>query len=82
MNYIPQARVTRRQLEIIKLLILGLTTSEIVDKLCISELTYKTHITNIMVELQITLRYQILSYIMNFGIPERRIIKRARHPKG
>jgi DNA-binding NarL/FixJ family response regulator len=53
-------RLTRREKEILKLIALGKTNDEIADKLIISTLTVKTHVSNIYSKLNVPNRIQAI----------------------
>lgn len=60
--------LTRREREIVDLILKGDTNSTIADRLFISESTVKKHINNIFRKLQITNRWELLKYQEKKGI--------------
>jgi DNA-binding NarL/FixJ family response regulator len=56
--------LTRRELEILKLVAEGLTNEEIGKKIFISEKTVKTHLTNIFDKLKVNNRFKAALLIM------------------
>jgi DNA-binding NarL/FixJ family response regulator len=63
--------LTKREMEILKLVAEGLTNEEIGKKVFISEKTVKTHLTNIFDKLQVNNRFKAALLIMHS--PERRV---------
>jgi len=65
--------LTKRELEILRLVAEGLTNDEIGKKIFISEKTVKTHLTNIFDKLKVNSRFKAALMIMNqqAGIRER-----------
>jgi len=59
----PQFGLTNRQLEIMKPLLSGASNKEIADKLCVSEDTIKGHLKNIMRQMGVSSRTELLSMI-------------------
>jgi LuxR family transcriptional regulator of csgAB operon len=55
-------RLTGRELEVLSLIANGYKNKEISYKLCVSEVTVKTHINNIFKILKVTNRPQAISY--------------------
>jgi DNA-binding NarL/FixJ family response regulator len=82
------ASLTKRELEILRLVAEGLTNEEIGKKVFISEKTVKTHLTNIFDKLKVNNRFKAALMIMNrpgdaMGITEdqRRRSPGARNPQ-
>lgn len=57
--------LTKRELEILRLVAEGLTNEEIGKRTFITEKTVKTHLTNIFVKLKVNNRFKAALYIMN-----------------
>jgi DNA-binding NarL/FixJ family response regulator len=57
--------LTPRQLEVLRLLALGLRNSEIADKLTISEQTVKTHVAHLLEKLGVSSRLQAARYAIS-----------------
>jgi two-component system response regulator DegU len=62
--------LTRRELEILKLVAEGLTNEEIGKRIFISEKTVKTHLTNIFDKLKVNNRFKAALLIMNPKNPQ------------
>lgn len=60
--------LSKRELEIIKLIAEGLTNAEIAQQLFISPLTVKTHRTNILRKLELPNTASLVSYAKNLGL--------------
>lgn len=56
--------LTKREIEVIKQLAKGCKNKEIADRLCISDKTVKTHLTNIFAKLKIKDRLQAALYVI------------------
>jgi predicted ATPase/DNA-binding CsgD family transcriptional regulator len=59
----PASILTRRELEIAKLIAQGLTSHQIADRLFISERTVTTHVTNMLNKLGLSSRIQLASWV-------------------
>jgi DNA-binding NarL/FixJ family response regulator len=70
----PEPVVSRRELEILRLVADGLTNKEIGRKLSITEGTVKNHIHNALQKLQMDNRIQAAAYVVRQGLgrPQRR----------
>jgi DNA-binding NarL/FixJ family response regulator len=64
----PHARLSPRELEVLKLVAQGATNREIADSLFISENTVKTHLSNIMEKLHLANRSQAAAYAVRRGL--------------
>lgn len=51
-------RITKRELEVLELMVRGLTTKELSERLCISEGTVKQHLYNIFKKMNVKNRTQ------------------------
>ncbi|CAN5585757.1 hypothetical protein BH24CHL1_BH24CHL1_13030 [soil metagenome] len=60
--------LTRRELEVLKLLVDGRSTVEIADALYISRLTARTHIRNILAKLNVPSRTAAVAYAFKQGL--------------
>jgi DNA-binding NarL/FixJ family response regulator len=60
--------LTERETEVLKVVAEGLSDAEIAKKLCISELTVKKHLHNILGKLQLNNRVQAAVYALRTGI--------------
>ena len=58
--------VTGREKEILLLMAQGLTNKDIGAKLCISELTVKTHVQNIYKKFAVNTRVQLINSLKNY----------------
>jgi DNA-binding CsgD family transcriptional regulator len=58
--------LTRRELEVVVLLLKGMTNDEIEERLCISEGTLKTHIRHVFQKLDISNRKELLVSFTRF----------------
>jgi NarL family two-component system response regulator LiaR len=59
--------LTRRELEVLRLIARGLTNQEIADKLVVSERTARTHVSNILKKLHLANRTQAALYALREG---------------
>lgn len=64
----PGHDLTSRELDVLKLLIGGLTNVEIADKLFISRSTVKNHVSSILVKLDVTTRTEAVAVAVKHGI--------------
>ena len=65
----PVGPLTRRQLEIARLIAEGVTTRQIAAKLFISERTVETHVTNMLNKLGLNSRIQLASWVSSEAGP-------------
>ncbi|MFQ5849009.1 MAG: LuxR C-terminal-related transcriptional regulator [Candidatus Binatia bacterium] len=63
--------LTKREVEILRLVAEGLTNEEIGKRIFISEKTVKTHLTNIFDKLKVNNRFKAALHIMNRGTSEK-----------
>lgn len=63
-----QSGLSKREVEIVKLLAKGATNKEIAERLFITENTAKVHLKNILQKLQLRNRQQIVAYAMQQGL--------------
>lgn len=69
MNYTPKLEpLTRREMDILRLLAEGLRNKEIADLLAISERTVRAHIGHILEKLHLTNRTQVVMYALGEGL--------------
>ncbi|MCJ7625129.1 MAG: response regulator transcription factor [Anaerolineaceae bacterium] len=67
----PFTELTRREIEILKLIANGLSNSEIAAQLVISEYTVKGHVSNILSKLHLADRTQAAVYAWQKGVVHR-----------
>jgi len=63
-----QKPLTKRELEVLRLIAHGITNQEIADKLVVSERTVRTHVSNILEKLQLENRTQAALYALREGL--------------
>ena len=61
-------RLTARELEIVRLVALGLRNAEVAERLSISESTVKTHLNNIFQKLGVRERLELAHYAIKTGL--------------
>jgi two-component system response regulator NreC len=64
----PNARLTPRELEVLRLIALGYTSVEVADKLDLSPRTIETHRARIHRKLEITTRAELVGYALEHGL--------------
>jgi len=67
-NQISSANLTKRELEVLKLIAQGLTNKQIAEKLIISQYTAETHRKNITKKLKVNKVTELVKYAMNRGL--------------
>ena len=67
-EFIKNFHITRAEMKIIHEILSGYSNSEIAQRLSISELTVKSHITHIYNKLNINNRIQLLECLKNYYI--------------
>ncbi len=60
--------LTGREMDVLELIARGLTNQEIADRLCVSETTVRTHVSNILGKLHLTNRVQAALYALREGV--------------
>lgn len=60
--------LTRRELEVLKLLAIGMYNKEVAEKLDISERTVKNHVSNIFKKIEVTDRTQVAVFAIRNGL--------------
>lgn len=60
-NFADKFSITQREMEVIELILMGKTTKDIGDELCIAARTVTTHITNIYSKVNIKSRVQLIN---------------------
>jgi DNA-binding NarL/FixJ family response regulator len=63
--------LTRRELEVLRLIAQGIENKEIALRLVISEATVRTHVSNILNKLQLASRTQAALYAVKEGLADR-----------
>ena len=58
--YLSNQGLSRRETEVVVLVLQGLTNKQVADKLCVAEKTIKFHLTNIYKRMKISRRSQIV----------------------
>lgn len=67
---VQNTRLTKREIEVLKLITEGLLNKEIAHKLCISEKTVKNHVSNIFKKIEVSDRTQAAVYAIKNSIVE------------
>lgn len=60
--------LTAREMDVLELIARGCTNQEIADRLCVSETTVRTHVSNILGRLHLTNRVQATLYALREGL--------------
>jgi NarL family two-component system response regulator LiaR len=68
----PEATLSEREVEVLRLVAEGLSNQEIADKLSLSERTARNHVGNILSKLHLANRTQAALYALRHGIVARR----------
>lgn len=63
-----EEKLSPREIEVVKLLALGITNKEISERLFISEGTVRSHVYNILSKLNLENRSQVVLYAIRYGI--------------
>jgi DNA-binding NarL/FixJ family response regulator len=66
----PVARLTERELDVLRLVVLGHTNGEIARELCITEHTAKGHLAKILSKLGLNNRVQVAAYALRHRLVE------------
>lgn len=64
----PGGRLSLREMDVLRLVAIGLSNKQIATRLSISEPTVKAHVSSILAKLQITGRTQAAIYALRAGI--------------
>lgn len=67
-GYVPDAGLSKREIEVLECLSIGMTTSQIADELFISENTVKTHVRRILEKLEAGNRTEAVSKATAMGL--------------
>jgi len=67
-NQVKHNKLTKREVEVLKLITQGLLNKEIADQLCISEKTVKNHVSNIFKKIEVSDRTQAAVYAIKNNI--------------
>jgi DNA-binding NarL/FixJ family response regulator len=67
-NQVKHSKLTKREIEVLKLITQGLLNKEIADQLCISEKTVKNHVSNIFKKIEVSDRTQAAVYAIKNNI--------------
>ena len=66
-SYLSDYSITPREAEVLRLLITGLTSAEIADKLFVSQRTVETHIYNVFRKCSVSNRVELVAKISSYG---------------
>lgn len=69
-NNVQNSRLTKREIEVLKLITEGMLNKEIAHKLCISEKTVKNHVSNIFKKIEVSDRTQAAVFAIKNQIVE------------
>lgn len=67
-NQVKHNKLTKREIEVLKLITQGMLNKEIADQLCISEKTVKNHVSNIFKKIEVSDRTQAAVYAIKNNI--------------
>jgi len=67
-NQVKHSKLTKREVEVLKLITQGLLNKEIANQLCISEKTVKNHVSNIFKKIEVSDRTQAAVYAIKNNI--------------
>ena len=59
-NYLQQKGLSKRESEVVILVVQGLTNKQVADQLCVAEKTVKFHLTNVYKRMNISRRSEII----------------------
>ena len=59
-SYLQQKGLSKRESEVVILVVQGLTNKQVADKLCVAEKTVKFHLTNVYKRMNISRRSEII----------------------
>ena len=59
-NYLQERGLSKRESEVVILVVQGLTNKQVADQLCVAEKTVKFHLTNVYKRMKISRRSQII----------------------
>ena len=72
-NYLQDRGLSKRESEVVILVVQGLTNKQVADQLCVAEKTVKFHLTNVYKRMKISRRSQII-----WTLPMAQFIEHAR----
>ena len=72
-NYLQKRGLSKRESEVVILVVQGLTNKQVADQLCVAEKTVKFHLTNVYKRMKISRRSQII-----WTLPMARFIEQAK----
>lgn len=75
-TYLQERGLSKRESEVVILVIQGLTNKQVADQLCVAEKTVKFHLTNVYKRMRISRRSQII-----WTLPMAQFIENAREVK-
>ena len=75
-TYLQERGLSKRESEVVILVIQGLTNKQVADQLCVAEKTVKFHLTNVYKRMRISRRSQII-----WTLPMAQFIENARDAK-
>ena len=64
----PEARLTERETEVLRLVAKGLTYKQIAERLVLSHRTVQNHVQNVLNKLQLHTRYELVRYAVKKGL--------------
>jgi DNA-binding NarL/FixJ family response regulator len=67
---VKTARLTDREREVVELIGQGMRSQQIADKLCISVITVRHHLTSIFSKLELGDRFELATYSFRHGLAE------------
>ena len=75
-TYLQERGLSKREAEVVMLVVQGLTNKQVADRLCVAEKTVKFHLTNVYKRMKISRRSQII-----WTLPMAQFIEHAKGPE-